>query len=333
MRRTLHRSNRWVAPICVMMLAMGTVGCGIERASPSTESPPVSTAGATREDRVFVLPETVEFTVLDSQRAATAGQSTGPMFFTFALSGSPDDDIDGPRVMVGIADVADTPTNDVVSGGTKIVAGGRPFRWISDAEDQRVYVGSTPLGSAIAMTTLNVDEADAVDLLAGVELIEGAVSFDGAPVPDGWVDTGTSTTQLQFLAGSTGSATPIGGTRTLYGAASDAETQSSREINGGFGVTLASWPVTGSDPVAEARYSLDGEVDVQVRLADGSSTVGFASPPGSEFFEFVVWQAGPSWLALSRPANVGSEALADLAATIRAANANESDRLDSLQED
>jgi hypothetical protein len=116
--------------------------------------------------------------------------------------------------------------------------------------------------------------------------------FDEIPVPVGWVDTGTSTTLLQFLAGATGSTTPIGGTRTLYGDATKAENPSWDDIKNGFGVTLATWPVSGTDPDAEARYNLDGEVDVQIRLADGSSTIGFASGPDSEFVEFVVWQDG-----------------------------------------
>jgi len=49
---------------------------------------------------------------------------------------------------------------------------------------------------------LNVDETDAVELLAGAELIDGAVRFAGDSAPDGWLDTGNSTTLLQFVAGS-----------------------------------------------------------------------------------------------------------------------------------
>lgn len=182
------------------------------------------------------------------------------------------------------------------------------------------------------MSTLNIDEAVAVRLLAAAETSgDGGVVFDGRVVPDGWVDTGTSTTLLQFLAGATGSSTPAGGSRDLYGDPASAATPSWDDINTGFGMTLSTWPVTGTDPESEARYNLDDEVEIEIQRADGAITTGFASPADSEFFEFVVWQDGISWVALSRPVGDGGTALANLATRIREANPIEVEQLTSLR--
>ena len=96
-------------------------------------------------------------------------------------------------------------------------------------------------------------------------------------------------------------------------------------------MTLSTWPVSGTDPESEARYNLDGEVEIEVERGDGSITTGFASPADSEFLEFVVWQDGVSWLALSRPVGDWSYALADLARTVREANTDEVEQLTTLQ--
>lgn len=186
----------------------------------------------------------------------------------------------------------------------------------------------------LSMATLNVDEATAVLVLTAAEA-SGAngVVFDGRVVPDGWVDTGTSTTLLQFYAGATGSSTPPGGTRDLYGDPARAATPSWDDINQGFGRTLSTWPVSGTDPESEARYNLDGEVEIEVQRGDGSFTTGFASPTTSEFIEFVVWQDGASWLALSRPVGQGDDALVDLVAAVREANPIEIEQLTSLREE
>lgn len=96
------------------------------------------------------------------------------------------------------------------------------------------------------MSTLNVDEADAVLLLTAAETSgDTGLIFDGQAVPDGWVDTGTSTSLLPFVAGSS---TPIDGTRDLYGNPARAATPSWDDINAGFGVMLSTWPVSGNDP-------------------------------------------------------------------------------------
>jgi hypothetical protein len=101
---TLRGSNRRIAAAGMVMLAVFAVSCA-EDASPSMVSVTASTAGEAPQDRVVVLPETDEQSVLDSRRAPLDSQNAGPRLFTFALAGSPDDDADGPRVMVGVADV------------------------------------------------------------------------------------------------------------------------------------------------------------------------------------------------------------------------------------
>ena len=287
----------------------------------ATDSGGVVTSEPTPTGHRYVLAQTDVLTLLDAQVAAGEAPAFAS-WATFAREGSPDNDVDGPRVQFEVFDASGLPTGDVVSTGTKLDVAGRTFVWSSDGDNQRTYVGPTPLGQTIAMLTLNVDEATAVDLLRGAEVASGLVVFDALPIPDGWVDTGTATAVSSFLAGVTGSSTPIGGTRSLYGDPTGVDNPTWDNIKDGFGVTLSTWPVTSADPTNEARYSVDGEVDVEVRRADGSTTTGFASPADSEFFQFVAWQDGSSWLALARPMSTnpdGISGLVDLAATVRPA--------------
>lgn len=329
---------------CISVVAMGlagvwTLGCNTKEGGSATDSvvpPAVSspTETASADDRVFVLPETDDHALIDSQAAPSRGASGGASFATFALAGSPDDDADGERVSFGIADATGFPTDDVTSAGTEVAVDGRVFHWVGEGENQRVYVGPSPEGITLSMATLNVDEATAVLVLTTAEASgAGGVEFDGRVVPDGWLDTGSSTTLLQFYAGATGSSTPPGGTRDLYGDPARASTPSWDDINQGFGTTLSNWPVAGTDPESEARFNLDGEVEVEIQRGDGSFTTGFVSPTDSEFIEFVVWQDGASWLALSRPVGQRVDALADLVAAVREANPTEIERLTSLREE
>lgn len=330
--------------MALMLLGVMAFGCGADDSSPATSSvsrpsEPSSVSEPTEpvvalDIGLFVLPETDDLALLDSQAALSERPNDGPTFSTFAFAGSPDDNDDGPRVGFGIADATGVPVDDVTSEGDEIAIASRSFHRTSEGENQRTYVGPTPEGTTVAMATLNVDEAAAVRLLTDAEMtVDGGVVFGDRAVPDGWVDIGTSTTQLQFIAGATGSSTPIGGTRDLYGDPASAVTPSWDDINSGFGVTLSTWPVTGTDPESEARYNLAGEADIEIRRADGSITIGFASPSDSEFIEFVVWQDGTSWLALSRPAGNQVNALADLAATVRQADRAEIEQLTLLREE
>jgi hypothetical protein len=290
-----------------------------------------STQAPTLVSDRFVLPESDTFALLDAEAAGP-----GPAFVSqgsFALAGSADDDLDGPRVMLEVFNGASVPTDDLIAEGTTVDVAGRPFLWSSDGENQRIYVGPTASGQTIVMITLNVEESAAVDLLRVAELTDGDVVFDGQPIPDGWVDTGTSTAVPSFLAGATGTSAPLGGTRSLYGDPNVVESPTWDNVEVGFGLTLATWPVRSADPNSEARYSLDGEVEVEVRRADGSTTVGFASAADTEFFEFVVWQENASWLALSRPKSAGPEELIKLAATVRVATPEEQTRLELLAAD
>ena len=75
---------------------------------------------------------------------------------------------------------------------------------------------------------------------------------------------------------------------------------------------------------------MNGEIEVEVQRADGTTTTGFASSPDSEFVEFVVWHDGATWLALSRAVTGNLTTLIDLAATVRPARNDEIARLDVL---
>ncbi|MCP4961706.1 MAG: hypothetical protein GY925_20870 [Actinomycetia bacterium] len=309
------------------------VGCGRADDPQVADGVDVSAAPETAmpDGRRFVLPETESLTLIDAQVAEPQDNTQGHIVKRFAQAGSPHDDGEGERVSIAVWDATGIPTDDVVANGVEVKVDNRSFLWVPESEDQRMYLGPTPLGSMIVMATLNLDEATAVHLLAAAELSGTDVLFDGQPTPDGWIDTGTFTTLTQFFAGATGSSSPPEGNRALYaekGASVPARTWD--DPDGGIGLTLASWPVTGTDPDNEARYNLDGEVEVEVLRDDGSTTIGFSSPADSEFFEFVVWQDGAVWLALSRPASGSAAGLIDLAATIREANADEVEHLDSL---
>lgn len=331
-------SARSFAAVALALFGGVTLGCGTDDAVPESDSgAPASASQPTeavfeQDDRVFVLPATEQLALLDSQAATSEPPNDGPVLATFALDGSPDDEADGPRVVFGLADATGFPTDDVTSVGRKVAVGDRIFRWVSEGEHQRTYVGSSPKGATLALATLNVDEAAAVLLLADAEASgDGGVVFAGQVVPDGWVDTGSSTALQQFLAAATGSSTPIDGTRDLYGDPAAVSTPSWDDIAGGFGVTLSTWPVSGTDPESEARYHLEAEVEIEVRRGDGTSTTGFASPIDSEFFEYVVWQNAASWLALSRPVGDWREVLVDLVTTVREANPDEVEQLLSLR--
>ncbi len=251
--------------------------------------------------------------------------------WTFSPQESPDDD-GQPREGIGVFDASAPRFDDVRARATEIDVAGRTFWRLSEAENQRIYVGPTVSGATIGVMTLNVDEAVAVALLGTAEWSDGEVSFSGEQVPVGWVATGTTRSVLQFFAGATGSSTPDGGTRSLY-ADPAAAIPSWENLGGGSSVVFSAWPVQGHDPPSEARHSMDGEIDVEVRRADGTTTIGFASPADSEFFEFVVWQDGASWLALSRQETGDRTELIDLAATVRPASEEGRVRLDALAVD
>lgn len=332
--------RRPISATATGLIGVATFGCGSDDSTAATESvalPPGSSPiepSSEAEVRVFVLDATDELALVDSQTGSLERPNGGPVFATFALTGSPDDDAEGERVSFGITDAIGLPTDDVTSAGAEIAVDGRTFHWLAEGENQRIYVGPGAAGATLAMATLNVDEATAVDVLRGAEATgAGRVSFGGGVVPDGWVDTGTSTTLQQFVAGATGSSTPIAGTRDLYGDPENAAAPSWDDINSGFGVTLSTWPVSGTDPEAEARYNLDGELTIEIHRADGSTMTGFASPADSEFTEFVVWQDGTFWLALSRPTGEPGDALADLASAVREANASEIEQLMALRQE
>jgi len=222
------------------------------------------------------------------------------------------------------------PMDDDRFARTDIDVDGRPFWWISDAENTRIYVGPTESGQPIGMITLSVDEPVAVDLLSSATWREDQPVFDGEFVPDGWVDTGTTLSLLQFVAGASGSSAPISGTRSLYGDPAAVEDPSWDDIIAVDGVTLSTWPATSRDPANEARYSLDSEIEVEVQRADGSLITGFASRPNSEFIEYVVWQDGETWLALSRAITADISDLIEVAGTVRIADADETTQLGDM---
>lgn len=318
-----------LASIGLGLSAVGMVGCGSASNSTSVVSSPVSTAvvtvGAVSR---FVLPGSASMSLLDAQ---VAGAPDPELLAGFALSaeGSPDDD-EQPQEGMLLLDASGAPFEEMRARGAEIDVAGRTFWWLSEGENQRIYAGPTTAGATIGMITLNVDEGTALQLLATAEWSNGEVFFDGERVPAGWVETGSARSVGQFLAGATGSSTPTDGTRSLYGDPVATPTPTLENFTYGSSVVLATWPVQGQDPVSEARYSLDDEIEVEVRRHDGTTTTGFATPPDSEFVEFVVWHDGATWLALSRAVTGDLTMLIDLAATVRPASVDEIARLDAL---
>lgn len=311
----------------LVVIAIG--GCASRNESTSVVSSPVPTADITVEAvSRYVLAESASLSLLDAQ-VAGAPDPALLAGWAFSAQGSPDDDEEPQQGLLWF-DAAGAPFEEVRAQGTEIDAGGRTFWWLTEGENQRIYAGPTVAGATVGLVTLNVDEQTAVELLATAEWSDGAVSFNGERVPMGWVETGSARSVGQFLAGATGSSTPVDGTRSLYGDPASTPTPSLENFTYGSSIVLATWPIQGQDPVSEARYSLDDEIEVEVRRADGTTTTGFATPPDSEFVEFVVWQDGGTWLALSRAVTGDVTALIDLAATVKPASNNEIARLDAL---
>lgn len=332
-KRTAGASGLLVA-LVVILCATSITGCsnGNDSASNSGEDASTSSDPTVQASRRFVMAESDSMSLLDVEIGGPkdAALVTGS---AFSREGSADDDGAGPREGFLIVEATAAPVDELRSRGDEIDVAGRTFWWISEGENQRAYAGSTPAGATFWLATLNVDEATAVELLASAEWSNDEVTFEGQRRPDGWVHTGNAITIGQFLAGATGSSAPVDGSRALYGDPTGVDNPTFDNIDELFGVTLATWPVTSDDPTNQARYSLDGEVEVEVRRADGSTTTGFSSPPDSEFFEFVVWQDGSSWLALSRPPSGDVTALIELAATVRGASPDEVAQLDALAAD
>jgi len=275
-----------VVGLCVSYVSM--TACGTSSGQPSGQSWTTLVSNDTvAEVAWFVLPGS-SMSLLDSEVGAPpAGLLNGS---AFSPVGSPDDDADGARVSAVLFDPNGQPMDDDRFTRTDIDVDGRPFWWISDAENTRIHVGPTDRGPPIAMITLNVDEPVAVDLLSSATWREDQAAFDGEFVPNGWVDTGTTLNVMQFLAGATGSSAPISGTRSLYGDPAAVEDPSWDDIVAVDGVTLSTWPATSQDPANEAHYNLDNEIEVEVEVqrAVDSFTTGFASAPNSEFIEYVV---------------------------------------------
>ena len=320
------RTARAFVGLCVGSISI--TACGTSSDQPSGQSSTTLVSNdPVAEVAWFVLPGNSR-SLLDSEVGAPpAGLLNG---FAFAPVGSPDDDVDGARVSAVLFDPNDQPMDDDRFTRTDIDVDGRPFWWISDAENTRIYVGPTESGQPIGMITLNVDEQVAVDLLSSATWREDQPVFDGEFVPEGWVDIGTTLSVMQFVAGATGSSAPTSGTRSLYGDPAAVEDPSWDDIIAVDGVTLSTWPAASRDPANEARYSLDSEIEVEVQRADGSFTTGFASAPNSEFIEYVVWQDGETWLALSRAITADISDLIELARTVRIADVDETIQLGEM---
>jgi len=312
-----------VVGLCVGSISIAA--CGTSSDQPSDQSSTTLVSNDTvAEVAWFVLPGT-SMSLLDSEVGAPpTGLLNGAVF---SPVGSPDDDADGARVSVVLFDPNAEPMEDDRFTRTDIDVDGRPFWWISDAENTRIYVGPTGSGRPIGMITLNVDEPVAVDLLSSATWREDQATFDGEFVPNGWVDTGSTFSVMQFVAGLSGSSAPISGMRSLYGDPAAVEDPSWDDIVAVNGVTLSTWPATSRDPANEARYSLDNEIEMEVQRADESFTTGFASAPNSEFIEYVVWQDGQNWLALSRSITADISDLVELVSTVRIADTDETTQL------
>src|SRR5680860_1135564 len=76
--------------------------------------------------------------------------------------------------------------------------------------------------------------------------------------------------------------------------------------------------ITGGSGCGKGRGRLDA--CSTRKCGPTSNTTGFASQTDSNSSEFVEWQDATAWLARSGPVGDRSDALADLAATVREAN-------------
>ncbi|MEM1333790.1 MAG: hypothetical protein AAGG08_10055 [Actinomycetota bacterium] len=275
----------------------------------------------------FVLPSTP---VIAAVERGTVSDPGPVVLSIFHKEGSPDDDGEAVRAGFAIGDATGVPAEEFETDGNVVVVDGREFRWTEEGEGQRAYVGPTHNGGTVVLATLNLTEDDIEAMLSQATVSDGGVSFDGQPVPSGFLDGGTSTSQLNFFRGATGGMAPTGGFRARFGAPHPTSESPWEHVPGDGAVTLSAWPVASSDPLNAARYNLDGERETTITLSDGTVATAFTSQPGDEFIEYVVWPQGSTWLSLARASTGQLDELVEQAGTVRSATPDEAEALDAL---
>lgn len=321
-------------PLCVggLMLA----ACGADATTlggPADTSAQSSTAMPVTSPRIIAptitgvdgptAPLAVALVVLDAPgiavlgAASTASEVVGTenagrwaSSRSFAPVASPHDDVDGPRVGIVVLAIAADEVAPVDTRSVQVDVDGRSMS-VTDDENSLVVEASTPDGVRFGLAGLNVAEADLLALAADVIWTGERFSFTEGDVPAGWIDIGNTLSSMSFFPAASGSSTPVGGARLTYG---DAELDTTR-------VTLTTWPIRGPDPVAEARYALDGEVELPIDVG-GIGTTAFTGGGGG-FFNFVIWNDGIQWMALSSPTR-GIDELVSLVPSVRPATEQES---------
>jgi hypothetical protein len=121
---------------------------------------------------------------------------------TFVRAGSPHDADQGPRVMFAVvAFPDDDPAPPPDPRGRVVDVGGRSMTVIPETEDSITVEATTIDGVPFGLGSLNVPEAELLELAADVTWTGDRFSFASGDVPPGWLDTGTTLAALSFAAG------------------------------------------------------------------------------------------------------------------------------------
>lgn len=344
--RSLSRVSRWSAALCVAGLCLSACGSASTPADPPTPAPtssivvtpsiamPATTPPVSAPEMPVLdgpAPAlVVALLVLDapgvpalsaastvSEIISAADAETWAQTRTFVREDSPHDDDQGLRVSFAVRAMAsDAPAPDADPRSRTVDVDGRSMTVTVDAENSIVMQAMTIDGELFTVGSLNVPEAELLDLAAGVVWTEGRVTFASGDVPPGWLDAGSTLAQMAFIGGISGSSTPAGGARVTYG-----------DLDPGDDVvTLTTWPCSAPDPTVEARYSIDDEQERPVDIG-GAETTAYTGD--GEFFSFVVWRNRRQWIALSSPSRTVDD-LISLAPSVRPANADEIAKIEEL---
>ena len=252
-----------------------------------------------------------------SEIISAADAETWAQSRTFVRQGSPHDDGQGPRVgFTVLAIPSDAPAPDADPRSRTVEVGGRSMTVTEDAENSIVVQATTIDGEPFAVGSLNVPEAELLDLAADVVWIGDRFTFASGDVPPRWLDAGSTLAQLTFTAAVSGSSAPAGGALVTYG-----DPDSGDDV-----VSLATWPVSAPDPTVEARHSIDGEQERPLDIG-GSETTAYTGD--GEFLSFVIWKNGGQWIALSSPSRTLDD-LISLAPSVRPATDLEIAQIEEL---
>jgi len=250
----------------------------------------------------------------DVERSATSR--------TFVRAGSPHDSDQGPGVIVAVLPSPDDRPAPPPDARSRVVdVDGRSMTVTPETEDSITVEATTPDGTPFGLGSLNVPEAELLELAADVIWTGDRFSFASGDVPPGWLDAGTTLTAMSFFAGASGTSTPAGGARITYGTIPPEGMTPDTDA-----VTLTTWAASAPDPSVEARYLLDREQERVIDIGGRATTVYTGS---SEFVDYVVWNDAGLWIALSSPSRTTDE-LTAFARNVRRADPAEIAAINAL---